>query len=165
MRFPIAVDSPPGTIRPSSPSRSSTERTSTGSTPSFLRISTCSRKSPWSARTPIFFGPSGSRSVFRAVTLRGPVSPLPTTRRELLPFRKVSHLPADHRLAQALARLGDSLRVREVSSGLYYSLRSAGRVPTLEDATPDEDAVGPELHHQGGVGRCCYSAGSEQHDR
>src|SRR5215208_3274887 len=104
MRFPMAVDSPPGTIIPARPCRSPTSRTSTGSTPSFLRISACSLKSPCSARTP---------------TLGFP--PLPPTGREPLSFREVTHLPADHSLAEPLARLGHSLRVPEVGRGLHYS--------------------------------------------
>src|SRR5437667_2308659 len=47
------VDSPPGTTRPSSPSSSSRLRTSTGSAPSRRSIAPCSRKFPWTARTPI----------------------------------------------------------------------------------------------------------------
>src|SRR4029453_13038180 len=50
----IAVDSPPGITRPSRPSRCSGFRTSTGSAPSRRSTAACSRKSPWTARTPIF---------------------------------------------------------------------------------------------------------------
>src|SRR5215212_9161163 len=50
------VDSPPGTISPSSPSSSSGLRISTASTPSRRSICTCSRKFPCTAKTPIFTG-------------------------------------------------------------------------------------------------------------
>src|SRR5918995_6077336 len=156
--FPIVVDSPPGTMIPASPSRSSTARTSTGSTPSPRRISACSLKSPCSARTPIFFGPSSSRAAPF-------VSPLPATGREPLPFCQVAHLPADHRHAEAPARLGHGLRVLEVGRRLYDGPRPEGRVPALEDAATDEHPIGPELHHQGRVRRGGYAAGREQHDR
>src|ERR687893_2819492 len=149
IRFPIAVDSPPGTIIPARPSRSSMVRTSTGSTPRAFRISACSRKSPWSARTPIFF-----RSL----------SPLPSTGSEPLSLREVTHLPAHHRLAQALARLGDDLRIPEVGRGLHDSGRALLRVAALEDAAPDEDPVSPELHHQRRVGGRCDPARREEHD-
>src|SRR5215210_2953231 len=142
--FPIVVDSPPGTMIPARPSRSSTVRTSTGSTPSLRRISACSRKSPCSASTPIFFGPSS----LRAVPF---VSPLPATGREPLSFREIPHLPADHRLAEAPARLRDDLRVLEVRCRLHDGPRAQRRVPALEDSAPDEHAVGTKLHHQGRV--------------
>src|SRR5918997_420244 len=133
IRFPMAVDSPPGTMIPTRPSRSSMVRTSTGSTPSFLSISACSRKSPCSARTPI---------------LASRLCPLPSTGREPLSFRKVPHLPADHRLPESLARLGHRLRISEVGRGLHYSPSPCLRVTALEDAAPDEYPIGPELHHQ-----------------
>src|SRR5215211_686621 len=149
--FPIVVDSPPGTMIPASPSRSSTARTSTGSTPSPRKISACSLKSPCSASTPIFFEPF--------------VSPLPATGREPLRFGKVSHLPADHRHAETPACLGHSLRVLEVGRRLHDGPRPEGRIPALEDAAPYEHAVGPQLHHQGRIRRGGYAAGREQHDR
>src|SRR5918997_3240534 len=150
IRFPIAVDSPPGTIIPARPSRSSMVRTSTGSTPKALRISACSRKSPWSARTPIFFWP---------------LSPLPSTGSEPLSLREVAHLPAHHRLAEALARLGDDLRIPKVGRGPYYGHRALLRVAALEDPAPDEDPVGPELHHQRRVGGGCDPSRGKEHHR
>src|SRR5215210_1300989 len=155
--FPIVVDSPPGTMIPASPSRSSTARTSTGSTPSPRRISACSLKSPCSASTPIFFGPSSSRTAPL-------VSTLPATGREPLSFCQVAHLTADHRHAETPARLGHGLRVLEVGRRLHDGPRPEGRVPALENATADEHAVGPELHHQGRVCGSGYPAGGEQHD-
>src|SRR3712207_1304365 len=123
----MAVDSPPGTMIPESPSRSLRVRTSTASTPSFSRISACSRKSPCRARTPIFFDPSsGSLRVNPARSM-----PLPSTGREPLSFREVAHLPAHHRLAEALARLRDDLGLPEVGGGSYYSCRSLLRVAAL----------------------------------
>src|SRR5215204_3456018 len=108
----MVVDSPPGTMIPARPSRSSTARTSTGSTPSLLSICACSRKSPCSASTPTLFGPSS----LRATPF---VSPLPATGREPLSFPEISHLPADHRLAEAPAGLRDDLRVLEVGRRLH----------------------------------------------
>src|SRR5215208_2704299 len=156
--FPIVVDSPPGTMIPASPSRSSTARTSTGSTPSPRRISACSLKSPCSASTPTFFGPSSPRATPF-------VSPLPATGREPLSFCQVAHLPADHRHAETPARLGHGPGVLEVGRSLHDSPRPEGGVPALEDATPYEHAVGPQLHHQGRIGRGGYAAGREQHHR
>ena len=49
----IAVDSPPGISSPSSPESWSGFRTSTTSAPRLRSIVACSRKLPWSARTPI----------------------------------------------------------------------------------------------------------------
>src|SRR5918998_1045025 len=119
--LPIVVDSPPGTMIPARPSRSSTALTSTGSTPRPRRISACSLKSPCSARTPIRAGPSSSG--------RAPlVSPLPATGREPLPFSEVPHLPADHRLAEPPARLGYGLRVLVVGGRLHYGPGAHGRV-------------------------------------
>src|SRR5687767_5878120 len=119
MRFPIAVDSPPGTIIPASPSRSPTSRTSTGSTPSLRKIPACSRKSPCRASTP---------------TLGVVVSlswPLPATSREPLSLREVAHLLADHRLAEALARLRDGLRVPVMGGGLHDRPGPGRRVVAL----------------------------------
>src|SRR5918912_24927 len=110
--LPIVVDSPPGTMIPAKPSRSSTARTSTGSTPKSRRISACSLKSTCSASTPILLGPSSLRTTPF-------VSPLPATGREPLPFREVPHLPADHRLAEAPARLGYGPRVLVVGRRLH----------------------------------------------
>src|SRR5215213_6383503 len=131
MRFPITVDSPPDTIIPARPSRSPTWRTSSGSTPSFLRISTCSLKSRCKARTPIF------GAAF--------LSPLPSSVREPLSLGEIAHLPATHRLAETLARLRDHLRVAEVGRGLHDRPRPARGVAALEDTAPDEDPVRLEL--------------------
>src|SRR5215207_166743 len=156
--FPMVVDSPPGTMIPAKPSRSSTSLTSTGSTPSPRRISACSLKSPCSASTPTLFGPSSPRATPF-------VSPLPATGREPLSFRKLSHLPADHRHAQTPARLGNGLRVLEVCRSLHDGPCPEGRVLALEYAAPYEHAVGPQLHHQGRIGRSGYATGREQHHR
>src|ERR671917_1553286 len=155
--LPIVVDSPPGTMIPARPSRSSTARTSTGSTPRPRRISACSLKSPCRARTPIFFGISSSRAAPF-------VSPLPATGREPLSFCQVVHLPANHRHAETPARLGHGLRLLEVGRRLHDGPRSEGRVLTLEDTATDENTIGPELHHQGRVRRGGYAAGREQYD-
>ena len=50
---PIAVDSPPGMTSPSSSASCSGFRTSTTCAPSRRSIAACSRKFPWTARTPI----------------------------------------------------------------------------------------------------------------
>src|SRR5215211_6627689 len=156
--FPMVVDSPPGTMIPASPSRSSTARTSTGSTPSPRRISACSLKSPCSASTPTFFGPS----CMRATPF---VSPLPATGREPLSFCQVAHFSTYHRHSKTPARLSHGLRVLEMGRSLHDGPSSEGRIPTLEDAAPDEHTVGPQLHHQGRVRRGGYTSGCEQHDR
>src|SRR5918995_1781056 len=144
--FPIVVDSPPGTMIPTRPSRSSTDRTSTGSTPRPRRISACSLKSPWSASTPTRFGPSPSRTAPF-------VSPLPATGREPLSFREVPHLPADHRLAETPAGLRDGLRVLEVGRRGHDGPRPHGRVPAFEDAAADDRAhVAHGLDHVTGAG-------------
>src|SRR5215212_1357674 len=155
--FPMVVDSPPGTMIPAKPSRSSTALTSTGSTPSPCRISACSLKSPCSASTPTLFGPSSARAAPF-------VSPLPATGREPLSFRQIPHLPADHRLAESPARLCDGFGILEVGRRLHDGPRPEGRITALEDAAPNEHAVGPELHHQRSVRRRRYAAGREQHD-
>src|SRR5215212_3889311 len=156
--FPIVVDSPPGTMIPATPSRSSTALTSTGSTPRPRRISACSLKSPCSARTPIRFGPSSPRNAPF-------ISPLPATGREPLSFCKIPHLPADHRLSEAPARLGYGPGVLVVGGRLHDGPCANCRVPALEDAAADEDAIGAKLHHKRGVGRGGYAARREQHDR
>src|SRR5215217_6545116 len=142
--LPIVVDSPPGTMIPATPSRSSTALTSTGSTPRPRRISACSLKSPCSATF---------------------VSPLPATGREPLSFREIPHLPADHRHPEAPARLGHGPGVLVVGGRLHDGPCTNGRVPALEDAAADEHAVGAKLHHERGVGRGGYAAGRKQHDR
>src|SRR5919112_2130556 len=144
--LPIVVDSPPGTMIPARPSRSSTALTSTGSTPRPRRISACSLKSPCRARTPIRFRPSSSRNAPF-------VSPLPTTGREPLSFRKIAHLFADHGLSEASARLGYGPGVLVMGGRLHDGPGANCRVPALEDAAADEHAVGAKLHHERGVGR------------
>src|SRR5215211_8645121 len=156
--FPIVVDSPPGTMIPASPSRSSTARTSTGSTPSPRRISACSLKSPCNASTPTFFNPS----CLRATPF---VSPLPATGREPLSFCQVAHLPAYHRHSETPARLGHALRVLEVGSSLHDGPSPEGRVFALEDAASHEHSGGAELHHQGRGRWGSYATGGKQYDR
>src|SRR5262245_46103716 len=53
MRRPIAVDSPPGITSPSSPSSCSGNLTSTTCAPRRRSVAACSRKLPWTARTPM----------------------------------------------------------------------------------------------------------------
>eukprot|EP00967_Tisochrysis_lutea_P070841 scaffold93685_cov24-Tisochrysis_lutea.AAC.2 len=59
MQCPCAVDSPPGRISASIPSRSAVERTSLARTPGCRSTAaTCSLKPPWTARTPTANWPS-----------------------------------------------------------------------------------------------------------
>src|SRR4028119_2411280 len=177
----MVVDSPPGTMAPARPFNSSTVLTSTGSTPSRRNISACSWTSPWSARMPTLGLSSPLPATRREPPLffevpplppapclahaRAALPPVPARRREPLLFFEVPHLRAAHRLAQAPARLGHGLRVLVVSSRLHDGPRPRGRVPALEDATPDEHAVGPKLHHERRVRRRGDASCGEQHDR
>src|SRR5215207_4900449 len=127
---------------PASPSRSSTARTSTGSTPSPRRISACSLKSPCRASTPIFFGPSSPC-----------VTPLPATGRESLSFCQVAHLPAHHRHSETPARLGPELHHHgRIGRGGYAAGREQhdGEATVLGDP-PHELVRRPEVlslgHH------------------
>ena len=55
--WPMAVDSPPGRMRASTPESSNGVRTSTPSTPGWRSSAAmCSAKPPWMARTPTFMG-------------------------------------------------------------------------------------------------------------
>src|SRR5438552_10886985 len=135
----------------STSSSCSGRRTSTASVPSRWKVSRCSRKSPWRPRTPA--------RAKRSPTADGKA------------FARGERLEGDatHRLPQAARDLGDELRVHEVRGGLDDRLRALELVARVlgcfEDAAPDEVALGPELHHQRGVGGRRDAAGAEQHDR
>src|SRR5918997_1752581 len=86
----IAVDSPPGMTRPSSPSSSSGLRTSTTSAPRRRSIAACSRKLPCTARTPILIG-----------VIVGAAPLLPAARLEQLRGIELGGGDADHRLTEA----------------------------------------------------------------
>src|SRR6185503_17072072 len=96
------------------PSRCAGSRTSTGSTPIAPSIAACSAKSPWSARTPIFTA-GASRG--------GPGSP--AADRQALLLRDRFHRQAAHRRAEALADVGQDLRVVEVGRRLDDGVRHA----------------------------------------
>src|SRR4051794_22063453 len=126
----MVVLSPPGTIRPSRPSRSRGVRTSRTWTDGSARrsIEACSAKSPWTASTPIVS------------------TCLPAASRELRSFGERAGRNADHRLAQALGDLDQDGRVLVMRRGFDDGRRAAGRIAGLEDARADEDALGAELH-------------------
>src|SRR5205823_10693580 len=136
--FHIAVDSPPGMTRASTASRSDGRRTSTVRAPTASSAAACSRKSPWSASTPI---------------VRVAVMRLPTAAGVALVLRQGVDVDADHRLAQAAGDLGDEVGVLECRGGRDDGLGPLGGVAGLEDAGADENALGAELHHHRGVGR------------
>src|SRR3954463_11740174 len=144
----IVVDSPPGMTRASTRARSAGVRTSLARAPSSVRATAWSPKAPWSARTPTV-----------GFTWRPRVhSPAPF--RQL--HRDLVHADAGHGLAQTAAHLGQDVGVTEVGGGLDDGLGPRGGVGRLEDARPDEDRLGTELHDEGGIGRGGHAAGAEQ---
>ena len=155
MSWRIVVLSPPGRISPLTPSRSAGRRTRTPSTPIASSVSRCSRKAPCRARTPIFM-----------TRRRGCVACAyqPRTASRSWSGIASSAMPA-HRGAEALGDLGDDLRVVEVGRRLDDRVGHPGRILALEDARPDEDALGAELHHERRVGRGADAAGDEVDDR
>src|SRR6188472_2880650 len=145
MRWRIVVDSPPGRIRASRPTRSRGNRTSTGSAPTSRMAATCSRTAPCSARTPI----RGRRSAFIGLS----VVPLPAADGEPLLRRDLAQRLATHRLAQPSAHLRQDVRVVVVRGGLDDRRGVALWVLALEDPAADEDRLGPELAHEARIGR------------
>src|SRR5918995_112438 len=142
----IVVDSPPGIARTSTRARSSGVRTSTGDAPSSPNTRACSRKSPWSARTPAFTGgspPAGLEQTLLA---------------ELL------DVEPGHRLAEAPGDLRERVGILEVRGGLDDRTRPRRRVLGLEDARADEHAVDAELHHERRVRRRGQPTGGEVHE-
>src|SRR5438093_7344486 len=140
---PIVVLSPPGMMSASTSSSCSGFRTSRPSAPIEPSTSRCSRKSPWSPRTP--------------------------TRRELPaadgePFTLGDPLERDaaHRHTEAARHVGDELRVGVVRRCLHDRARDALRVLGLENPGPDEVSFRAELHRQRGVGRRRDPAGAEE---
>src|SRR3954451_16905688 len=122
------VESPPGTTRQSSPSRSFGVRTIRGVTPRFSRIFECASKSPWMARTP-------TTTALPAAVLEQPV------------LAERADLDAGHGGAQAAPGLRDALGIVEVGGRLDDRPAGALGVLGLEDAGADEHALGAELHH------------------
>src|SRR5256885_9837370 len=132
--FPIVVLSPPGMTSASTSSSCSGRRTSIASAPSRSKVARCSRKSPWSPRTPA--------RAKRSPTADGKA------------FARGERLERDaaHRLAEATRDLCNELRVKEVGRCLDDRLRAPqlilGILGRLEDPAADEIAFCPELHHE-----------------
>src|SRR5919206_648214 len=136
----MVVDSPPGRTRPSTSASSSGRRTGLATASAAARAMRCSRTSPWRARTPmtgVFMGSSA----------------LPAAVRVALGLGEGVAVDADHGLAEVAGRVRDDLRVVVEGGGLHDGGGALGRVAGLEDSGADEDALGTELTHQGGVGR------------
>src|SRR4030042_371428 len=127
----MEVLSPPGIIRPSSPSRCSGRRTGTASAFTLCRMFMCSIKAPCIARTPIFI--------------------LPTSWCQELLLRNLLDIQPGHGFTQILRDLGNDGRVLVVGSCLDDGSGSGFGVAGLEYARADEDTVCPQLHHQRGV--------------
>src|SRR5688500_13630946 len=129
----IAVDSPPGMLNPSRSSSCSAVHTSTASAPSRRSTATCSRKFPWTARTPI----------------RMPA--LPAQSLEQLFRRARRGGETAHGLAEPTRHPRENLGVVEVRGRLDDRLRARHRALGLEDAGADEDTVCAELHAERGI--------------
>src|SRR6266550_4572571 len=145
--LPMVVDSPPGRINPSTPSRSLGRRTSTSPTPIRRRAARCSITSPWIASTPIFIAPTLAPPA--ALRRRQPSPrPLHAARLQQLALGELADVEPAHRLADPLGDAGDHVRIVEVRGRLHDRLGPPGRILGLEDARADEVPVAPELHHQ-----------------
>src|SRR5256886_14047878 len=135
----------------STSSSCSGRRTSIASAPSRSKVARCSRKSPWSPRTPA--------RAKRSPTADGKA------------FARGERLERDaaHRLAEATRDLGNELRVKEVGRRLDDRLRAPqlilGILGRLEDPAADEIAFCPELHHERGVRGRRDASGTEEDDR
>src|SRR5215472_2589071 len=145
----IVVLSPPGRTMPSSPSRSSRERTNRVRAPTASSALMCSANAPCIARTPM-------RGLFLPV--------LPASGSEQLFLGDRRDLETAHGLAQSRGDLGDDLRLVEVRRRRDDRLGTLQGVLGLEDAGADEEAVNAQLHHQRGVGRGGDAAGGEVDD-
>src|SRR3954451_17187176 len=152
----MVVLSPPGSMSPETSARSAGSRTRTPSTPIARSVSRCSRKAPCRASTPIFM--AGTRAA-------SSVAPLPAPDGESLLIRDLLEGDPAHRSTEALADLGDLLRVVEEGGGLDDRVRHPGRILTLEDPGADEDAFRAELHDERRVRRGGDPAGDEVDDR
>src|SRR4051795_1164244 len=156
MSWRIVVLSPPGRMSPLTPSRSAGSRTRTPSTPIARSVSRCSRKAPCRASTPIFMAGTPAASS---------VAPLPAPDGESLLIRDLLEGDPAHRSTEALADLGDLLRVVEERGGLDDRVRHPGRILALEDPGADEHAFRAELHHERRIGRGTDPTGDEVDDR
>src|SRR3954449_13574792 len=152
----IVVLSPPGRMSPETSSRSAGSRTPAPSTPIARSVSRCSRKAPCRASTPIFM--AGTRAA-------SSVAPLPAPDGESLLIRDLLEGDPAHRSTEALADLGDLLRIVEERRRLDDGVGHPGRILALEDPRPDEDALGTELHHKRRIGRGADPARHEVDDR
>src|SRR4051794_4737247 len=161
----IVVLSPPGMTRPSKPSIAPGVRTSTGSAPSDASISAWAAKSPWLASTPIrsrLASPTSGGSALEGLTRSGLCAAL---LEQLALCRELRDVIAAHGLTELDRRGCDTLRVLEVRGGLDDGPCPAIRVLGLEDAGPDEVALGAELHDERRVGRRGDASGAEQRHR
>src|SRR5205085_4895529 len=152
-------------------------RTSKTSAPSRRSIAACSRKLPWTAKTPIFIThivpllatpPPLLAVAKKRVRPKGsdPCSPpLPAARLEQLFCRNRRGGQSRHRVAESLRHACEDLRILEVRRRLDDRLRARRRVGRLEDARPDEHTVGAELHAQRGIRGRRDAAGGERDDR
>src|SRR6266550_4352299 len=89
---------------------------------------------------------------------------LPAARLEQLFRPQRGGREAAHRVAEAARHAREDLGIAVVRRRLDDRLRAFARIPRLEDPRADEDAVGTELHAQGGVGGGRDPAGGERHD-
>src|SRR4051794_41493952 len=140
----MVVLSPPGRMSPLTPSRSAGSRAGTRSTRIARSVSRCARKAPGRASTPSFM--AGTRAA-------SSVAPLPAPDGESLLIRDLLEGDPAHRSTEALADLGDLLRIVEERGCLDDGVGHPGRILALEDPRPDEDALGTELHHKRRIGR------------
>src|SRR5947208_14501270 len=145
MSFRMVVDSPPGMISASTCSRSAAVRTSGASAPQASRARRCSAKSPCSARTPGRTRPPSK--------LRTPSPLLPPAGGQPLLRGDLPEIHAAHGLAEAPRHLGQHLGIPEVGGGLNDRPCPLRRLLALEDARPDDDPLGTELHDERGSGR------------
>ena len=89
---------------------------------------------------------------------------LPPSPSHLVALRHPRHVQPHHRFPQPFADFRQHARVPEMRHGLHNGLGPLGRVPALEDAATDEDAVAAELHHQRRVRRRRDASGREVDD-
>src|SRR5690554_1445558 len=151
--FPMVVDSPPGIISPSRPSRCSGRRTSTASTPMRRSMAMCSMKAPCNAKTPILIDA-------RCIDFRLPASPGDQFR-----FWHRRNLAAYHWLTQVAADFSKNVRIIVMGGRLDNGCCTTSRIAGLEDARADKHTVHAQLHHQGGVCRSGDASGGEIHHR
>ena len=69
-----------------------------------------------------------------------------------------------HRLTEVGREFCQEFGILIVSDSLHDGCCAFGRITTLEDAAPHENALGSELHHQGGIGRGGDTASGEVDD-